>query len=121
MRETGRDTASARLEQLWSGEFGDAYVERNADAWERRGPFWRELLGRVGVTQELEEGCNVGANLRWLSEILPPSGVFGAEVSEEALARARALLPRTNVVRASARELPFRDRWFDLVFTAGVL
>jgi pseudaminic acid biosynthesis-associated methylase len=114
-------TESARLEELWSGEFGDAYAARNADAWQQRGPFWRELLGKIEVTRALEVGCNVGANLHWLSEILPPAGVFGVDVNEEALARARSLLPKTNIVLASARELPFRDRWFDLVFTAGVL
>jgi len=115
------DTESARLERLWSGEFGDEYAARNADAWERRGPFWRELLGKVDVASVLEVGCNVGANLYWLSELLEPSAVFGVDVNEEALARAREILPKANVVLASARELPFRDRWFDLVFTAGVL
>lgn len=115
------DTESARLERLWSGEFGDAYAARNADAWKRREPFWRELLGKVEVATVLEVGCNVGANLHWLSQHLEPSSVFGVDVNEEALARARAILPRVNVVRASARELPFRDRWFDMVLTAGVL
>lgn len=115
------ETESARLEQLWSGEFGDQYAARNAEAWQRRGPFWRGLLGKIDVARALEVGCNVGANLHWLSEILEPTGVFGVDVNEEALARARALLPNANVVLASARELPFRDRWFDLVFTAGVL
>jgi pseudaminic acid biosynthesis-associated methylase len=112
---------SARLERLWSGEFGDEYVARNVDAWERRGPFWRELLGKVEVTNVLEVGCNVGANLHWLAEALGPTLVFGVDVNEEALARARARYPKANVVLASGRELPFRDRWFDLVFTAGVL
>jgi pseudaminic acid biosynthesis-associated methylase len=115
------DTESARLERLWSGEFGDAYAARNADAWERRGPFWRELLTKIEAASVLEVGCNVGANLYWLSELVGPSAVFGVDVNEVALARAREILPKANVVLASARELPFRDRWFDLVLTAGVL
>jgi spore coat polysaccharide biosynthesis protein SpsF len=119
--ENTPDTNADHLEQLWSDEFGDAYAARNVDAWQRRGPFWRELLSKIKVGRVLEVGCNVGANLHWLSEILAPSDVFGVDVNEEALARARVLLPRANVVLASARELPFRDRWFDLVFTAGVL
>jgi pseudaminic acid biosynthesis-associated methylase len=115
------DTESARLERLWSGEFGDAYAARNADAWQRRGPFWTDLVSKVEVSNVLEVGCNVGANLYWLSELVGPAAVFGVDVNEEALARARGILPKANVILASARELPFRDRWFDLVFTAGVL
>lgn len=121
MSEETAGSESGRLEGLWSGEFGDAYAARNVDAWERRGPFWRELLGKVEVTTVLEVGCNVGANLHWLSELLRPGDVFGVDVNEEALAGVRARYPFVNVVAASARQLPFRDRWFDMVFTAGVL
>jgi pseudaminic acid biosynthesis-associated methylase len=115
------EAESTRLERLWSGEFGDAYVERNVDAWMRRGPFWQTLLSKIQVGRVLEVGCNVGANLHWLSDLLEPSRVFGIDVNEEALARVRTLLPKANVVLAGARSIPFRDRSFDLVFTAGVL
>lgn len=110
-----------RLEALWSGEFGDAYSERNASAGEARGPFWHELLGSLAVGSVLEVGCNVGPNLRWLAQILDPSRVFGVDVNDEALAQVRRTLPYVNAVHASARELPFRDRAFDLVFTTGLL
>ena len=43
------------------------------------------------------------------------------DVSATALERARSNAPGVNAVLASARELPFRDGWFDLVFTVGVL
>lgn len=33
-----------RLEALWSGEFGDSYVERNRAAGDGRGAFWRATL-----------------------------------------------------------------------------
>ena len=52
------DTSEAeRLEQLWAGEFGDEYVDRNLDACDGAGPFWHDLLGaRIG--------CRVGARGR---------------------------------------------------------
>jgi len=110
-----------RLEELWSGEFGDAYTERNEEAGAGRETFWRDLLADLEVATVLEVGCNVGANLRWLVEILSPRDVFGVDVNEGALASVRRAFSGVNAVYASARELPFRDRFFDLTFTTGVL
>jgi pseudaminic acid biosynthesis-associated methylase len=119
---TDQGTSEAtRLEGLWAGEFGDSYIERNAEAGAARGPFWRDVLGGLDVRSVLEVGCNVGPNLRWLQELVDPAAVFGVDVNQEALARVRTTLPKVNAVSASARELPFRDRLFDLVFTTGVL
>ena len=61
----------SRLEDLWGGEFGDAYVERNRNAGDMRGPFWASLLARFPVQRALEVGCNTGANLRWLAGAVP--------------------------------------------------
>jgi spore coat polysaccharide biosynthesis protein SpsF len=112
---------AARLEGLWAGDFGDAYIERNAEAGAARGPFWQRVLAGLDVSSVLEVGCNVGPNLRWLQELVEPPSVFGVDVNEEALQRVRRDLPRVNAVASSARDLPFRDRRFDLVFTTGVL
>lgn len=112
---------ATRLEGLWAGEFGDAYTDRNAAAGAARGPFWRRVLDGLDVRSVLEVGCNVGANLRWLQELLDPACVFGVDVNREALACVRRTYVHVNAVTASARQLPFRDRSFDLVFTTGVL
>jgi pseudaminic acid biosynthesis-associated methylase len=109
-----------RLEDLWSGEFGDAYVERNRDAADG-GPFWRETLADRSIESALEVGCNVGLNLRWLAELLGEVNVAGVDVNEKALAEARAALPGADLRRAAAYELPFADASFDLTFTTGVL
>jgi pseudaminic acid biosynthesis-associated methylase len=115
------ERTGADLERLWAGEFGDAYTERNADVARGRGDFWHRLLHGRDVGSALEVGCNVGANLRWIAEWVDPARVFGVDVNETALAQLRMAQPRVNSVAASARSLPFRDRWFDLVFTTGVL
>lgn len=119
---TGEGTRSrseiVRLEQLWSGEFGDAYIDRNRDAGKARQPFWDSILGRWPVRRVLEVGCNTGANLRWLGSV---PEVFGVDVNVAALAEVRRTLPQVNAVHAPGRELPFRDAWFDLTFTMGVL
>jgi pseudaminic acid biosynthesis-associated methylase len=109
-----------RLEDLWAGEFGDAYVERNRSAADGSA-FWRETLADRSIQSALEVGCNVGLNLRWLAELLGPDHVAGLDVNEKALAEARTALPGADLRRAAAYELPFEDASFDLVFTTGVL
>jgi pseudaminic acid biosynthesis-associated methylase len=112
---------TTRLEQLWGGEFGDAYVDRNTTAGDGRGPFWHNLLDQHPVRGVLEVGCNVGANLRWLAEKVPAQHVYGIDVNLKALHLLHQQLPGVNAIWSPARELPFRDNWFDLVFTMGVL
>ncbi len=112
---------AARLESLWQGGFGDAYTSRNAGAGTSREPFWRKLLEGRPIQTVLEVGCNLGANLRWLSAILPGRQVYGLDVNESALRKVRQDFPDVNAVWSKARELPFRDRFFDLTFTCGVL
>lgn len=110
---------SQRLVDLWSGEFGDAYVERNAEAERGREAFWLPFLDAHPVASALEVGCNVGGNLRWVAERV--AEVTGVDVNERALDRLRQRLPTVQALRAEAARLPFDDSSFDLVFTMGVL
>jgi pseudaminic acid biosynthesis-associated methylase len=119
MTQEGSD--AARLEALWAGEFGDDYVVRNRAAGEGRRPFWEERLAALDVGSALEVGCNVGANLYWLAELLGAGNVAGVDVNERALEILRARVPGIDARRALARELPFADGAFDLAFTTGVL
>ena len=122
MRETtDSDPETRRLEALWSGEFGDAYVERNRGAGLNRGRFWQSILSEFPSRRILEVGCNLGCNLRWIAEMVPPTDVFGIDVNEKALKELHTTLPSINVVRSLARRLPFRNCGFDLVITMGLL
>lgn len=120
-KATDSDPEARRLEALWSGEFGDAYVERNRGTGENRGPFWQSILTEFPSRPILEVGCNVGWNLRWIAQMVPSTDVFGIDVNDKALKELHATLPRVKVVRSLARKLPFRDSRFDLVVTMGVL
>lgn len=110
-----------RLEQLWSGEFGDAYVERNRAAGNCRESFWQKILVEFDAQTVLEIGCNIGVNLRWIAALRAPQQVYGVDINLKALNELRRTLPDVNAMWSPGRELPFRDRWFDLVFTMGVL
>lgn len=120
MSGEGPVSDAKRLEQLWGGDFGDAYVDRNQAAADSRAPFWREILQATQPRRVLEIGCNIGANLTWVVESVPPGEVYGIDVNAKALAQLRRRLD-VNAVQSVARDLPFRDRWFDLTFTMGVL
>lgn len=115
------DAEARRLEALWAGEFGDAYVERNTGVHGPRGEFWRSILDRTEAATVLEVGCNLGGNLAWLAEHRESRALWGIDVNTNALAALHERLPEVNAVWSPARRLPFRDRMFDLVFTMGVL
>lgn len=110
-----------RLEALWKGEFGDAYTARNANAGQGREAFWQRIVQQCAPQSALEVGCNVGANLRPLSQLMPPRALFGIDINETALAQLRTEAPSLNALWSSARDLPFKDEFFDLTFTMGVL
>lgn len=119
--ESQSNQEASRLESLWSGEFGDAYVDRNLGAYASREPFWRQMIEKVSPSRVLEVGCNVGGNLRWIAPSLAAGATAGIDVNLKALSALRTEFPEVNAILGSARELPFKDGWFDLVFTMGVL
>jgi pseudaminic acid biosynthesis-associated methylase len=118
---TGETTRATSLEQLWAGDFGAAYIDRNRALDERRAVFWTDLVRDSGIRSVLEIGCGQGANLKPLAGLLDPHDVWGVDVNEDALALARLHAPGVNVVASRARRLPFRDDLADLAFTVGVL
>jgi spore coat polysaccharide biosynthesis protein SpsF len=112
---------ATRLEGLWAGGFGNAYVERNPVSVEPRARFWRDLLAEHPIRSVLEVGCGQGGNLSLIARLIDPHDVWGIDINAEALMRARANVPGANTVLGVARRLPFRDGLVDLAFTVGVL
>lgn len=111
-----------RLENLWAGEFGNSYTQRNREAGAGREIFWNHLFNDYVIKRGvLEIGCNVGVNLQWICQHISPQMVYGVDINAEAIQLLRQKLPDVNAIWSTAAELPFRSNWFDLVFTAGVL
>ncbi|HEY0482208.1 MAG TPA: pseudaminic acid biosynthesis-associated methylase [Kofleriaceae bacterium] len=105
---------------LWRSEFGRAYTDRNDHDRPERVDAWRRLLAGLAPRRVLEVGCNVGWNLVYLDRLGIPE-LYGVEPQADAVVRARARRPELGVLLGTAFDLPFRDRFFDLVFTSGVL
>lgn len=112
---------AARLEDLWSGDFGAAYIARNRVLDERRTAFWTGLIEGHSITSVLEVGCGQGGNLRPIARLIEPDDVWGVDVNETALEIARLNAPGVHAVQGVARSLPFADGFVDLAFTVGVL
>jgi pseudaminic acid biosynthesis-associated methylase len=123
---------TAQLEH-WRSDFGRAYTDRNSltpdalDALYRRnyGIGRRELNQRflAKVPRDariLEVGCNEGNQLCALRE-MGFQNLYGIEIQDYALRKARARLVDAQLALATAFEIPYPDGFFDLVFTSGVL
>jgi len=108
--------------RIWKGEFGKDYTDRNVIDWRARLPAFQQMLGGLPIKRVLEVGCNRGHNLVCLAELLGgESDVVGVEPNRYALELARASSVKVGVLYGHAFDLPFKDGYFDLVFTAGVL
>ena len=89
--------------------------------------FDQLLKGRIqkGMTL-LDAGCGYGRNIQYLLQT--GVKVYGADTSEEAIARVRQLayelaptLPARHFVVADLEELPFEEAKFDVVVCSAVL
>jgi pseudaminic acid biosynthesis-associated methylase len=108
--------------KTWQGDFGRAYTERNVIDWRVRYPAFQQMLGGVSIGSALEVGCNRGHNLVALSQLFGEDcSLVGVEPSAYALRLAQPATPCAQLLRASIYGLPFKDRYFNLVLTSGVL
>jgi pseudaminic acid biosynthesis-associated methylase len=119
--------------ETWTGDFGREYTDRNSltladldSVYQKRyGVTRRELNARFlsvvpADARILEVGCNLGNQLLLLQEA-GYRDLYGIEIQEYALTKARSRLSGVQLVQATAFDIPFADKYFDLVFTSGVL
>ena len=117
----------------WIGEFGAEYTSRNAVTAAEADELYRTRFGvtRTALNEKfighlprdvriLEVGTNIGNQLQLLAK-MGFSELYGVELQWRAIDIARKNLPRANIVQGTALNIPFRDRFFDVVYTAGVL
>jgi pseudaminic acid biosynthesis-associated methylase len=118
----------------WSTQFGKEYTDRNTFTTEQLDKLY---LDEYGVSRSdmnktflddlylyngkiLEVGCNVGNQLRLLQK-LGYKNLFGIELQSYAVETAKSLTKGINIIQGLANDIPFKDEYFDLVFTSGVL
>jgi pseudaminic acid biosynthesis-associated methylase len=106
-------------EQFWSGTFGDEYTSRNRVAWEKRIPFWREILALTQARSVLDVGCNAGWNLRAIKAVDPAVEAMGVDINAAAVAEAEAAGVEAHLM--AINQVGAVISGFDLVCTSGVL
>jgi len=119
--------------QAWSTTFGQEYTQRNLRTPYEMDTLFRENLGisRIDLNREflcsldrsiriLEVGANVGTQLMILQN-MGFEDLTGIELQHHALELAKKRTKSVRLFQATAFDLPFEDRCFDLVFTSGVL
>lgn len=121
-------------EKTWLSEFGKDYTDRNIFSPDELDEFYvktygvsrsemnRRFIDGLGIFDKkiLEVGCNVGNQLR----VLQKSGyknLYGIELQWYAIEKAKELTKKINIIQSSGEEIPFKDEYFDMVFTSGVL
>jgi len=119
--------------RTWRGNFGREYTDRNTYTPAELDEFYRRNYGitRTEVNERflaaiprdariLEVGCNVGTQLLLL-QLMGFRNLYGIEIQSCALSRAKGRLLGVVLTQASALAIPYPTRFFDLVFTSGVL
>ncbi|GAB4029802.1 pseudaminic acid biosynthesis-associated methylase [Spirosoma jeollabukense] len=120
-------------ENFWSGEFGQEYTDRNTRDRAEWDDFYtqnwgltktdmnaRFTTGWLPETRILEVGCNTGMQLRGLQDA-GFTNLYGVELQPYAVEKAKQTTTDINIIQGSGFDLPFRDAFFDVVCTNGVL
>ena len=124
--------AKTQQEEVWNGEFGEKYTDRNIMSPDEldqlcidnygisRTELNKEVLDKLNVDIILEVGCNVGNQLLLL-KMMGYTNLWGIELQEYAVEIARKRTSGINIAKGSAFDIPYKNKFFDLVFTSGVL
>jgi len=120
-------------EKFWSSEFGKEYTDRNSRANSELNEIYKVWYGHTRLQMNekflnsfsrdikiLEVGCNTGMQLACLQS-MGFTNLYGIELQSYAVQKAKEFTQGVNIIQGSAFDIPFKDNFFDLVFTSGVL
>lgn len=123
----------SKQSQAWSSEFGKEYTDRNKMTIEEMDALHEEQLGisRTDMNYQflgymdrnikiLEVGSNIGLQLQFLQRA-GFKNLYGIEISPYAVEVSKATTKGINIIQGFAQDIPFKDNYFDLVFTSRVL
>jgi len=120
-------------EEVWKTNFGEDYNYRNdfdnkalddvyvSDIGISRTAMNEKFIGELDRDIKiLEVGCNIGMQLVNLKE-MGFKNLFGIELQPHAVELAKQKTQGMNIIQGTAYDIPFKDQYFDLVFTSRVL
>jgi pseudaminic acid biosynthesis-associated methylase len=117
----------------WAGQFGEEYTDRNDLSLDDMEALYSKNYGQTrtelnerflkGVDRSirvLEVGSNIGNQLACLQK-MGFSNLYGIELQSYAVELSKSRTRRINIIEGSAFDIPYKDAYFGLVFTSGVL
>lgn len=120
-------------EAVWKTVFGEEYNNRNnfdnnvldegyiSDIGISRTEMNKDFIGDLDRDAKiLEVGCNIGLQLVNLQE-MGFRNLYGIELQPHAVELAKQRTKGMNIIQATAYDIPFKDEYFDMVFTNRVL
>lgn len=126
-------TKTTRQMAEWMGDFGRDYTDRNPQSLEELEALYRHNFGinRTELNERflglldrsariLEVGSNVGTQLQCLQH-MGFTNLYGIELQSYAVELSKQGTRNINIIQGSAFDIPFKDGFFDMVFTSGVL
>lgn len=125
--------ANSFQEEIWSGNFGKEYTERNTLELDEVNELYKNNYGIArsemnfdfinNLDREikiLEVGANTGNQLLLLQS-MGFKNLYGIEIQDYAVETAKGRTQNINLIQGSAFDIPYKDNFFDFVFTSGVL
>jgi len=121
--------------EVWKGEFGEQYTARNlCKTLEEFNQIYIKRFGktkadliRLSLGDVINENLRileVGANVGYQLLNLQKAGfrhLYGVEIQRNAIERGKSLHQNIDIIEGTALDIPFKDNFFDLVFTETVL
>jgi pseudaminic acid biosynthesis-associated methylase len=117
----------------WTNSFGKQYIHRNNFSLNDLNESYKEKYGLTrteinkmflnGINRDikiLEVGSNVGNQLICLQD-MGFNNLYGIEPQPYAVEILKKKTENINIIKGSAFDIPFKDGYFDVVFTSGVL
>ena len=119
--------------KFWESDFGKEYTSRNTYNKEEWDNYYFKQYGltKLDMNNEflsdmnkgikiLEVGCNIGMQLKGLQD-MGFKNLYGIELQYDAVEKSKSLYSGLNIIQGSGFDIPFKDNFFDLVCTNGVL
>ena len=119
--------------EVWTGEFGKKYTNRNDLTLEEmeqlskknygytRTELNNEFIGNLDRSIKiLEVACNIGNQLICLQK-MGFKFLYGIELQDYTVELSKSRTKHINIIQGSAFDIPYKDGYFNMVFTAGFL
>lgn len=118
---------------FWQGDFGKRYTDRSTMTFAEWNEGYKRQYGKTRIKMNknfvgrfsknakiLEVGCNIGMELRGMQR-MGFRNLYGVELQPYAVEQSKKYTKGTNIICGSGFDIPFKDEFFDVVCTNGVL